>query len=80
MSRGGTETAGVMEVNRVYTAQQVAEKLGCCTRTVQKMAASGQIKHFKLGRVYRFTESAVNEFVGDAGSGQRAAHPTAQGN
>ncbi|MFQ6055038.1 MAG: IS607 family transposase [Methanosarcinales archaeon] len=50
---------------RMYRPQEVAEKLGVCTKTVERWRISGKIKVIKLpGGRHRIPESEVNKILG----------------
>ena len=46
-------------MDRLLTAQEVAERLGVNTQWVWAQARAGRIPHVRLGRYRRFRESAV---------------------
>lgn len=48
--------------NVIYTPQDLAERWGISKRMVVKFAASGSLRTFRVGTLYRFTEAAVAEF------------------
>ena len=50
-------------VENIYTTEQVAKLLQIHPLTVLKYIKEGKIKAIKLGRVYRFRESALQEFL-----------------
>jgi len=54
------------EVEKLLTAEEVAELLGVCKLTVYEMARAGRIKRVELGlsgRAIRFRPSDVRAFV-----------------
>ena len=50
-------------MDRLLTAQEVAERLGVNTQWVWVQARAGRIPHVRLGRYRRFRESAVEAWV-----------------
>jgi excisionase family DNA binding protein len=52
-----------MGVERILTADEVAEYLKVNIRTVYKLLESGELQGRKIGRIWRISESAVNDFV-----------------
>lgn len=50
-------------MERILTADEVAEYLKVNIRTVYKLLESGELRGIKVGRIWRIAESAVNEFV-----------------
>jgi excisionase family DNA binding protein len=48
-------------VDRLLTADEIAERLGMKTEWVWAQARAGRIPHVRLGRYRRFRESAVEE-------------------
>lgn len=52
-----------MEELKVYSRKQVAELLGVCTKTVDKLAISGGLKRIRIGeRRVGFTAASVREY------------------
>lgn len=49
--------------NKLFTAQQVADYLQVDFRTVYLWLRSGKLKGIKVGRVWRITQSALDEFL-----------------
>lgn len=58
-------------MERVLTAEEVADYLKINIRTVYKLLESGELRGIKVGRIWRIAESAVNEFVRGEDSGKR---------
>jgi excisionase family DNA binding protein len=54
----------------VYTPEDLAEAWGCTTRHVRRLADEGQLRAFRVGKLYRFTAAAVQEFERQATAGQ----------
>lgn len=52
-----------MENNEFYTVEQVAELLKVHWQTVLNYIKSGKLKAVKLGKGYRISRDAFNEFV-----------------
>jgi excisionase family DNA binding protein len=50
-------------VDRLLTAQEIAERLGVNTQWVWAQARAGRIPHVRLGRYRRFRESAVEAWI-----------------
>lgn len=49
---------------KVYTPKEVAEILQITERTVQRYLKEGTLKGVKVGKLWRVTEQALNEFLG----------------
>ena len=45
----------------VLTPPQVAKLLAVCTRTIVRMAERGELPAFKVGRLWRFRRSELND-------------------
>ena len=61
-------------VDRLLTADELAERLGMKTEWVWAQARAGTIPHVRLGRYRRFRESAVEEWPRELETGvQRAS-------
>jgi excisionase family DNA binding protein len=50
-------------MNRLLTPTEIADLLGVKTSTVYQWTHQGFIPHVKLGRLVRFREQAVSEWV-----------------
>jgi excisionase family DNA binding protein len=50
-------------MDRLLTADELAERLGMKTDWVWAQARAGRIPHVRLGRYRRFRESAVEEWL-----------------
>ena len=50
-------------MDRLLTAEEIAERLGMRTDWVWAQARAGQIPHIRLGRYRRFRESAVEAWL-----------------
>jgi excisionase family DNA binding protein len=56
----GTEP---QSMDRLLTAEEIAERLGMKTQWVWAQARAGRIPHVRLGRYRRFRESAVEAWL-----------------
>ena len=56
-------------VDRLLTADELAERLGMRTDWVWAQARAGRIPHVRLGRYRRFRESAVEAWLRDLETG-----------
>jgi excisionase family DNA binding protein len=52
-------------VETIYTTEQVAKLLQLHHLTILKYIKAGKLKAVKLGRVYRITETSLNQFLTD---------------
>jgi excisionase family DNA binding protein len=50
-------------VDRLLTAEEIAERLGMKTQWVWAQARAGRIPHVRLGRYCRFRESAIEAWL-----------------
>jgi len=50
-------------MDRLLTAEEIAERLGVKTQWVWAQARAGRIPHVRLGRYRRFRESAIEAWV-----------------
>lgn len=50
-------------VERYYTTAQLAELLSVHPETIRRAAARGELRFVRVGRDYRFPESAVVEWL-----------------
>ena len=50
-------------MDRLLTAEEIAERLGVKTQWVWAQARAGRIPHVRLGRYCRFRESAIEAWV-----------------
>ncbi|MFP7238102.1 helix-turn-helix domain-containing protein [Bacillus altitudinis] len=48
--------------NRTLNAQEVAEELGVCKKTIYKMVKEKKIPFYRIGRLIRFTSDAIEEY------------------
>lgn len=59
----GRANAEQRAVDRLLTAEEIAERLGVKTQSVWAQARAGRIPHVRLGRYQRFRESAVEAWL-----------------
>ena len=64
-------------VDRLLTAEEIAERLGMRTDWVWAQARAGLIPHIRLGRYRRFRESAVEAWLRDLEAKSTVATPAA---
>jgi excisionase family DNA binding protein len=64
-----TVTAATIPLDRVYDVLETAEHLGVCHVVVRNAIKSGQLRAVKVGRQWRISTSAINEYV-NRGAGQ----------
>jgi excisionase family DNA binding protein len=62
---------------RLIDAERAAEILGVHPKTVKRLAAEGLIPAMKIGRVWRFRESALDAYI--AAQLQCSRHPSPRG-
>jgi excisionase family DNA binding protein len=65
-------------VDRLLTADELAERLGMKTEWVWAQARAGRIPHVRLGRYRRFRESAVEAWLRDLETGGSGRPATSQ--
>jgi excisionase family DNA binding protein len=65
-------------MDRLLTAEEIAERLGMKTEWVWAQARAGRIPHVRLGRYRRFRESAVDDWLRDLETGGATSRPPAQ--
>jgi excisionase family DNA binding protein len=51
---------------RLYSLEQVADRLGLQVRTVRGYARSGRLKAIRIGKQYRVTQEALEDLTGSA--------------
>jgi excisionase family DNA binding protein len=49
--------------NKVYTFKEVCEYLKASRSTLYNLMDSGQLKSFRIGSTYRFTQKELNKFM-----------------
>jgi excisionase family DNA binding protein len=59
----GRGKARLNDVGEVLTTQEAAEFLRIDKKLLYKLIDSGQLKAKRLGRVYRISKTALNEFL-----------------
>jgi excisionase family DNA binding protein len=64
-------------MDRLLTAEEIAERLGMRTDWVWAQARAGLIPHIRLGRYRRFRESAVEAWLRELEAKSTAVTPTA---
>ena len=65
-------------MDRLLTAEEVAERLGMRTDWVWALARAGRIPHVRLGRYRRFRDSAIEAWLQELETGGVAAPPAAR--
>jgi excisionase family DNA binding protein len=50
-------------MDRLLTAEEIAQRLGVTTQWVWAQARAGQIPHVRLGRYRRFREPAIEAWI-----------------
>jgi excisionase family DNA binding protein len=60
-------------MDRLLTAEEIAERLGMRTDWVWAQARAGRIPHVRLGRYRRFRESAIEAWVSELETGGTTA-------
>jgi len=58
-------------MDRLLTAEEIADRLGVTPQWVWAQARAGQMPHVRLGRYRRFRESAVEAWVDELEVGTR---------
>jgi excisionase family DNA binding protein len=54
----------MMNHDRLYSLEQVAERLGLQVRTVRSYVRGGRLKAIRIGKQYRVTREALEELAG----------------
>jgi excisionase family DNA binding protein len=49
---------------KIYTPSEIAEKLQVNKETVLRKIRKGEMKAFKVGRLWRITEESLNQYKG----------------
>jgi excisionase family DNA binding protein len=52
-----------MSATLLLTVDQVAAELVCCTKTVRKLIATGELPAFRHGRLVRVRRSDLDRFI-----------------
>jgi excisionase family DNA binding protein len=50
------------DTDRIYTASEVAEKLQVSKETVMRKLRKGELRGFKVGRLWRITAEGLEEY------------------
>jgi excisionase family DNA binding protein len=56
----------MMNEGRLYSLEQVAERLGLQVRTVRSYVRSGRLKAIRIGKQYRVTRESLEDLTGSA--------------
>jgi excisionase family DNA binding protein len=56
----------VINEPRLYSLEQVAERLGLHVRTVRSYVRSGRLKAIRIGKQYRVTRESLDDLTGPA--------------
>jgi excisionase family DNA binding protein len=56
----------MMAAPRLYSLEQVAERLGLQVRTVRSYVRSGRLKAIRIGKQYRVTRESLEDLTGAA--------------
>jgi excisionase family DNA binding protein len=56
----------MMSEARLYSLEQVAERLGLQVRTVRSYVRSGRLQAIRIGKQYRVTREALDDLTGPA--------------
>ena len=62
-ARATTRSSSTTVIERHYSGQAVAELLSVNPATVRRAAESGDLRSKRVGRVRRYAESAVKEWI-----------------
>lgn len=54
-------------MNEVMTLEEVAKYLRCSTKSVRRWAEKKRIPFFRLGNLFRFRMSEINDWVANGG-------------
>lgn len=57
-----------MEQQMIYNAQEAAAYLRINVVSLYRLVRDGQIKCFHVGRIYRFSEEQIQDFINSGGS------------
>jgi excisionase family DNA binding protein len=63
---------------RLYSLEQVAERLGLQVRTVRSYVRSGRLKAIRIGKQYRVTRESLEDLTGAAPQGAVPRHRQAE--
>jgi excisionase family DNA binding protein len=56
----------MIDAPRLYSLEQVAERLGLQVRTVRSYVRSGRLKAIRIGKQYRVTRESLEDLTGPA--------------
>jgi excisionase family DNA binding protein len=62
--------------DKLLNVKQVQDFLGLSERTIFRLIKSGDLKGFKVGREWRFTESDINTYIEK--QRQKSEHPSTE--
>lgn len=57
------ESTKKLEVQELYTIPEIAESIGCSTRTVMRYIANGTLKAFKMGGKWRVSKDNLEHYL-----------------
>lgn len=57
-----------MAIRETMTIEQAAVVLCCNPATVRALCRNGELKGFKIGKVWRISESAIEKFIEQGGT------------
>lgn len=71
------ESPGSMNNGRPYTLDGLGERWECSGSHVRRLCASGKLRHFRIGSLYRIPVDAVLEFeIGNYGDDKSGPLPS----
>jgi excisionase family DNA binding protein len=70
--RDAGRSAGERAPGRLFTAEEIAERLSVPKSWVYAETRAGRIPHVKLGRYYRYRPDAIDQWVADLERGPTA--------
>lgn len=56
--------------NKILNAAEAAEYLRINRVTLYELVQNGKIRCFRIGRIYRFSEAQIQEFIDGGGSSE----------
>lgn len=59
-------------MNRSLSLKQTSRRLGICTRTTRELASRGELPGYRLGKLWRFDEARLEEFIRRGGTATSA--------
>ena len=54
----------------VMTCKEASSALSICEKTLRELAIRGEVKGFKVGKVWRFTRKSLTDFIEDGSYGK----------